>query len=225
VLWKCRPNQVSGLAIKLADTARDKVQYNWTLYLLNQFNDDCIAAQDHNQPFHYAWLLILIRLIGWKEPKQGIFLNTNLSFRGARYANLWVTSDPMKQDANNMVFYYYYDQLCKAISSSPQVTREVTNTYRKIMRFTADWNHIYLQSHAHQGNNSHISYYRMTQEDIEQVIKDQLEIWVENQEKEKGKGKEKDKDKEKGKEKKTKLEKDKEEFKEEDKGKTTIGEK
>ena len=48
VLRKCRPNQVSGSAIELADTAKDEVQYNWALYLLNQFIEDCIAMQDHN---------------------------------------------------------------------------------------------------------------------------------------------------------------------------------
>ena len=148
--------------IELADTARDEVQYNWALYLLNQFNDDCIAAQDQNQPFHYTWLLILIGFVGWKEPKQGIFLNTNLNFRGARYANLWVTSEATKQNSNNMVFYYYYDQLCKAISSSPHITREVTDKYGKIMRFAVDRHHIYLQPRAQQGKDRHISYYRMT---------------------------------------------------------------
>ena len=82
--------------------------------------------------------MILIRFSGWKEPKQGIFLNTNLSFRGARYVNLWVTSVVAKQDANNMVFYYYYDQLCKAINISLRVTREVTDTYSMIIHFVAD---------------------------------------------------------------------------------------
>ena len=82
--------------------------------------------------------MILIRFVGWKEPKQGIFLNTNLSFRGARYVNLWVISNAAKQDANNMVFYYYYDQLCKAISISLRVTHEVMDTYGKIMCFVAD---------------------------------------------------------------------------------------
>ena len=92
--------------------------------------------------------MILIGLVGWKEPKQGIYLNTNLIFRGARYANLWVTWDPAKQDANNMVFYYYYDQLCKAINSSPCVTCEVTYTYGKLMCFAIDEHHIYLQLHT-----------------------------------------------------------------------------
>ena len=94
--------------------------------------------QDHNQPFHYVWLLILIGLVGWKEPKQGIFLNTNLSFRGARYVNPWVTLDAARQESNNTVFYYYYDQLCKAINSSLHLTRKVTNTYGKLMRFAVD---------------------------------------------------------------------------------------
>ena len=56
----------------------------------------------------------------------------------------------------------------------------------------------------------HIGYYRMTSEDVEQVIKDQLELWVEKLDKlkDKGKGKETDaasqtrKDPEKEKEKK-----------------------
>ena len=209
---------------------------------MNQFNDDCIAAQDHSQPFHYAWLLILIELVGWKEPKQGIFLNKNQNFRVARYVNLWATSEASKQDTKNMVFYYYYGQLCKAISSSPQVTCEVTDTYGKIMCFVADRHHIYLQPQAQQGGDRHIGYYRMTQEDIEQVIKDQLEIWVENlekeNEKEKGKGKEKEtaleKEKGKGKEKEKEEEdnkgKDKEKVSEKDKGETnkrkaSIGEK
>ena len=82
--------------IELADIARDGLQYNWALYLLNQFIEDCIATQDQNQPFHYAWLLILIGFVGWKEPNQGIFLNTNLNYRGARYANLWETTDSVR---------------------------------------------------------------------------------------------------------------------------------
>ena len=90
---KCRPNPVSGPTIELVDTARDGVQYNWALYLLNQFTEDYIAMQDHNHPFHYVWLLILTGFVSWKELKQAIFLNTNLNFRGAHYANLWVTSD------------------------------------------------------------------------------------------------------------------------------------
>lgn len=153
---------MSGPAIELADTTRDGAQYNWSLYLLNQFNEDCKATQDQNQPFHYAWLLILIRFVGWKEPKQGLFLRTNLNFKGARFANLWAMSDVEKHDANNMVFYYYYDQLCKAIRINLRVTREVTDIYGKIMCFATGRHHIYLQARGQKGGERHIGYYQMT---------------------------------------------------------------
>ena len=96
-----------------------------------------------------------------------MFLSTSLSFKGARFANLWATTDAEKQDANNMVFYYYEEQLCKAISVSPHVTREVTKMYGKIMHFTVDRHHIYLQPRAQKGGERHLGYYRMTQDDIE----------------------------------------------------------
>ena len=58
-----------------------------------------------------------------------------------------------------MVFYYYYNQLCKAINSSPHVTCKVTNTYGKIVHFIVDWYHIYLQPCAQEGGDRHIGYY------------------------------------------------------------------
>ena len=148
------------------------------MYLLNQFNEDCRVVQDQNQPFHYTCLLNLIGFVGSKEPKQGLLLSTSLSFKGARFVNLWATTDAKKQETNNVVFYFYYEQLCKAINVSLHVTREVTKMYRKIMHFAADRHHIYLQPHTQKGGERHLGYYRMNQEDIEQVIKDQPEIWV-----------------------------------------------
>ena len=65
----------------------------------------------------------------------------------------------------------------------------------------------------------------MTQEDIEQVIKDQPELWVKNLEKEKEKVKEKEKEKGKGKKKENELAKEKEKDKEKDKGKAPLNEK
>jgi hypothetical protein len=153
----------------------------------------------------------LIGFVGWKEPKQGLFFSTNLIFKGAHFANLWAMTDTKKQEAINMVFYYYYEQLCKAISISLWVTREVIETYGKIMRFAADRHHIYLQPHAHKDGERHIRYYKMTQEDIEKVIKDQPKIWATTEENPKEKKPEKDQEKEKEKEK--------------DKGKAIVGEK
>jgi hypothetical protein len=49
---------------------------NWATFLVNQFLIDCIEAQEKGMEFHYAWLLILIALVGWKEPGDYQFLKT-----------------------------------------------------------------------------------------------------------------------------------------------------
>jgi hypothetical protein len=43
--------------------------FSWAPYLLNQFLIDCHDAQDNGTEFHYSWLIILIALAGWQEPK------------------------------------------------------------------------------------------------------------------------------------------------------------
>jgi hypothetical protein len=42
-------------------------------YLVNLFLDDCKDAQDLGSEFHYPWLIILIALVGWGEPKYSGF--------------------------------------------------------------------------------------------------------------------------------------------------------
>ena len=113
-----------------------------------------------------------------------------------------------------MVFYYYYEQLFKAIHISLRVTHEVTDMYGKIMHFAADRHHIYLQPRRQKGGQRHIGYYWMTQEDIEQVIKDQPEIWAVTEENPK-----------EDKENKAKKDQEKDKAKEKYKGKATLDEK
>ena len=93
MLRKCRPNEVPAGAIDLATQAKEGQQYNWCMYLLNQFMEDCTAAQEHNQPFHYSWLLVLMAFIMWKEPKHTQLLPVRRNYRGVRYANLWANID------------------------------------------------------------------------------------------------------------------------------------
>lgn len=48
VLRKCCPNEVPIGAIDLAVQAKEGTQYNWCMYLLNQFMEDCRAMQENN---------------------------------------------------------------------------------------------------------------------------------------------------------------------------------
>ena len=51
-----------------------------------------MMAQEGKRPFTYSWILILIALVGWMEPKfyQGMEVEKFITCKGARYQNLWV---------------------------------------------------------------------------------------------------------------------------------------
>lgn len=74
VLRKCKPTEVPIVAVDLAAQEKDEKSYNWCLYLLNQFMEDYVGAQENNQLFHYSWLLVLITFVSWEEPKHNKFL-------------------------------------------------------------------------------------------------------------------------------------------------------
>ena len=65
---------------------------NWDLFFLNQLMEEIILVQEGIIPFPYSWLLILIALVGWMEPKycKGIDIEAVNISRGAWYKNIWV---------------------------------------------------------------------------------------------------------------------------------------
>jgi hypothetical protein len=88
VLRKCRPTKVPTAAMELATSTKEEKPYNWCLYLLNQLMEDCVGTQEHNQPFHYSWLLVLIAFVKWKELKHSEFLPVQNDYKGVHYVNL-----------------------------------------------------------------------------------------------------------------------------------------
>jgi hypothetical protein len=40
---------------------------NWETFLINQILTACIEAHEKGTKFHYAWIFILIVLVGWQE--------------------------------------------------------------------------------------------------------------------------------------------------------------
>ena len=109
--------------------------------------DDCKAAQESKQLFHYSWLIILMAFVTWKETKPTQFLTVRGECRGVHYENLWVNLDADRQRINNHVFFTYYQQPCVVVASQPRITKDLTNMYRKQIHFMVDLHHIYNKSH------------------------------------------------------------------------------
>jgi hypothetical protein len=89
LLRKCRKEEAPTGVIAVVAQCTKGVMFSWAPYLLNQFLVDCRDAQDNGTEFHYSWLIILIALAGWQEPKFSSFLDRKGKCYAARYESLW----------------------------------------------------------------------------------------------------------------------------------------
>ena len=85
---------------------------NWSLFLLNQFLEDTLVAQIRS-PFSYSWLLILIALVSWMEPKdyQPMTVDVEKVCQGEIYQNLWWVEEPRQQVDYAIHFWVYWEAL------------------------------------------------------------------------------------------------------------------
>jgi hypothetical protein len=78
--------------------------FSWAPYLLNQLLVDCRDAQDNGYEFHYSFLIILISLVGWQEPKFSAFLDRKGKCYVARYESLWQAKENKNKQENKTIF-------------------------------------------------------------------------------------------------------------------------
>ena len=67
---KCRANEVLAPIVTIAANYAEGYTYNWADYIAKEFLEDVLDAQERGRPFHYSWLLVLIALVGWREPQE-----------------------------------------------------------------------------------------------------------------------------------------------------------
>ena len=72
---KCRPNEVSAPIVSIAANCAKGYSYKWAEYIAKEFLEDIRDAQENGRPFHYSWLIVLIALVGWKEPTEAQFVD------------------------------------------------------------------------------------------------------------------------------------------------------
>ena len=92
LMRKCRPYEVPAPVIRIAANCAEGYGYNWAVYIVKEFLEDVCDMQEKGRPFHYSWLIVLITLVGWKEPTKEQFAAIPLDLPGAvRYTSLWVS--------------------------------------------------------------------------------------------------------------------------------------
>jgi hypothetical protein len=91
---------------------------SWTPYLLNFIFYDYKDAKDPRIEFHYAWLIILIALVCWGEPKYNRFYPRPRKCRIVKYTTLWHTSDAKQRKENYNISAMYYDEMHENLANT-----------------------------------------------------------------------------------------------------------
>ena len=69
-MWKYRLNEVSAPIVSIVANYAEGYSYKWAEYIAKEFLEYVRDVQEKGRPFHYSWLLVLIALVGWKEPTE-----------------------------------------------------------------------------------------------------------------------------------------------------------
>jgi hypothetical protein len=112
---------------------------SWSQYLLKLVLDDYKDAQDDGTEFHYEWLIILIDLMGWVEPKYSFFYPRPGKCRATTYTILWHTLDEKHKKVKSIIFNIYYDKMQEKIDNTWRIPPKVVEedqiiTYLKTSR-------------------------------------------------------------------------------------------
>jgi hypothetical protein len=90
----------------------------------------------------------------------------------AKFTMLWYSNNMGKQWKLNVVFHMYYLQLKRAIESEPRMTLNNLHRFRPLMKFHVDRHFIYIIARADEYKEELQSYYKLIEEDLDEITKD-----------------------------------------------------
>jgi hypothetical protein len=134
---------------------------------------NCREEQDQAYEFHFSWLLILIDYIAWDMSKGMTFPDIDpFELLATKFGTLWYSSDMNKQWKSNAIFHTHYNQLKISLQSKPCMTPKNLHRFRPLMKFNLDQHFIYITMRINEQKQQLQSYYKLTEEDLEEITKD-----------------------------------------------------
>jgi hypothetical protein len=87
---------------------------------------------------------------------------------------LWYSNDMNKKWKSNVIFHTYYTHLKLAIQFEPRMTLNTLHRFRPLMKFSVDLHFIYITSHTNEHKEQLQSYYKLTEDDLEEITREWL---------------------------------------------------
>ena len=122
--------------IKIVGQCEKGVYFNWSQYLVEQFLDNVLKAQERGKVFYYSWLILLIVLVSWELPKDAVFppLENDMC-EGAWFSNLWDSKEPKHIEENKTFWLLYEGSISTTINSQSCLSLIVYDKYMHIAAF------------------------------------------------------------------------------------------
>jgi hypothetical protein len=89
-----------------------------------------------------------------------------------KFTMLWYSSDMEKQWQSNTMFHTYYLQLKRSIESFHHMTSNTLHRFRPLVNFRIDRHFIYITAHGDEHKEELQSYYKLIEEDMEEITKE-----------------------------------------------------
>jgi hypothetical protein len=89
-----------------------------------------------------------------------------------KFSTLWYSNDMRKKWQSNVIFHTYYNQLKAAIRSEPHITLKTLQSFQPLINFSMNHHFIYLTPRADEHQEQIHSYYKMTEEYLEEITKE-----------------------------------------------------
>jgi hypothetical protein len=177
LMCKCHKEEVSvGVVIVTMQCAKGS-SMSWAPYLLNSFLEDCKDTQDWGSEFHYSWLLILIGLIGWKEPVYSKYLERPGKCGTTRYISLRSSADPKRKKTNTDIFVRYFTEIQDLIADTWHISPETVQEFGQVANFRETRHSLWLQEKRDKAKEwLQLNYCVMTEE-IQREVQEWPKEW------------------------------------------------
>jgi hypothetical protein len=97
--------------------------------------DDYQDVWDVGMEFHYSWIIILVALVGWKNPKYTMFLQINRRWSATQYESLWHSTVAKDIQENTDIFNTYLEEIQGKVEETWRIPPKVVEQYKTLANF------------------------------------------------------------------------------------------
>jgi hypothetical protein len=145
----------------------------WEHYLLNEFVDDCLEAQNLGKEFHYNWVILLIAMILWRPPHGHEEDAVDAPpFITPRFLTLQYTKEQAVQAKHHKSFQKWCTHNLSKANLMLHILKSIMTRYEAYLQFECDFHNVFIYPHADKQATTTMLPFCIMEEDIHQGVEE-----------------------------------------------------